>query len=273
MFGSIAPGADGGLQFASLELLLQAAEIIQREEAGDAQLVPACSTRIAKPLAYDSTTSAGSETDDSDGAVPSRSSQSKPYKRPNTKRRQQQAKQYKAAQTSKAEQHNEVEKRRRAYLSHCYTALKVAVPGLATSKASNVTVLRSAVAEIKQLEERGRALEAAKAEQAKLRQTLLNKLPAEYAHKFASSPVPSTSEAYDSEDGAAVPDSYECSVSDTELDAQDVAVSRVFSSAEYTKDAAVPIKQPAARTYVLPLGRSYAQTRGGGPRRRRAQVA
>ena len=102
--------------------------------------------------------SAGSESSDGNDSdhftVPSRSTQNKPYKRPtNTKRKQQQALQLlqnkSDAQLRGAAQHNEVEKRRRAYLSHCYTALKEAVPGLENSKASNVTVLRGAVDEIK----------------------------------------------------------------------------------------------------------------------------
>ena len=46
------------------------------------------------------------------------------------------------------ETHNEVEKRRREYLGSCYGRLRDACPGLAGSKASNLTVLRSAAEEI-----------------------------------------------------------------------------------------------------------------------------
>mmetsp|Transcript_21672 Transcript_21672/g.64698 ORF Transcript_21672/g.64698 Transcript_21672/m.64698 type:complete len:201 (+) Transcript_21672:171-773(+) len=42
------------------------------------------------------------------------------------------------------ETHNEVEKRRRAYLTQCYVELQSVVPSIADCKASNVTVLRSA---------------------------------------------------------------------------------------------------------------------------------
>jgi len=144
--------------------------------------------------------STGSESSDNgsdsdNGAVPSRASQNKPYKRPATsKRKHQQSKKLALAerldksdaQLKGAAMHNEVEKRRRAYLSHCYSALKLAVPGLEKSKASNVTVLRSAVDEIKKLEETGRQLEAAKAEQYRLRESLLKALPVRLPSRRAS---------------------------------------------------------------------------------------
>ena len=41
-------------------------------------------------------------------------------------------------------QHNEVEKKRRAYLSSCYVDLKMLVPSIANVKASNVTILQTA---------------------------------------------------------------------------------------------------------------------------------
>lgn len=45
--------------------------------------------------------------------------------------------------------HNSVEKRRRAYLASCYEGLKDSIPALASSRASNVKVLRGGVALIK----------------------------------------------------------------------------------------------------------------------------
>jgi hypothetical protein len=49
-------------------------------------------------------------------------------------------------------QHNEVEKRRRAYLSSCYVDLKMLVPSIAQSKASNVTILQTAAKHVKELD-------------------------------------------------------------------------------------------------------------------------
>lgn len=44
--------------------------------------------------------------------------------------------------------HNEVEKRRRAYLSSCYVDLKNLVPQIAGVKASNVTILQTAASHV-----------------------------------------------------------------------------------------------------------------------------
>eukprot|EP00041_Stephanoeca_diplocostata_P018684 m.393636 g.393636 ORF g.393636 m.393636 type:complete len:319 (-) comp21087_c1_seq33:214-1170(-) len=60
--------------------------------------------------------------------------------------------------------HNEVEKRRRAFLTQCYNELHREVPSIAGTKASNVVVLQSASEHIKDLEETERALVAAKAD-------------------------------------------------------------------------------------------------------------
>jgi len=49
-------------------------------------------------------------------------------------------------------QHNEVEKRRRAYLSSCYIDLKMLVPSIATVKASNVTILQTAAGHVQELD-------------------------------------------------------------------------------------------------------------------------
>jgi hypothetical protein len=263
----------GQAPFASLELLLQAADIIsQREEAGepviDSHVVPS-----SYKISYmdSGASSAGSESSDGNDSdhftVPSRSTQNKPYKRPtNTKRKQQQALQLlqnkSDAQLRGAANHNEVEKRRRAYLSHCYTALKEAVPGLENSKASNVTVLRGAVDEIKKLEDLSNSLEAARAQQYALRKQLLRNLPADFKLPFAATPA-YTDEQYDSdENGAAVPDSYG-SMSDT--DSQDATT----LTAHY--DAAPPPHLPikAVSRYV---GQGYTQQRTGGPARTRRKT-
>ena len=191
MFGSANSVSDGPT-CASLELLLQAADIIsKREQAGEP-----VAERVVPNDRYALTSESSDNGSDSDnGAVPSRASQNKPYKRPATsKRKHQQSKKLALAerldksdaQLKGAAMHNEVEKRRRAYLSHCYSALKLAVPGLEKSKASNVTVLRSAVDEIKKLEETGRQLEAAKAEQYRLRESLLKALPVRLPSRRAS---------------------------------------------------------------------------------------
>ena len=45
-------------------------------------------------------------------------------------------------------QHNEVEKKRRAYLSSCYVDLKMLVPSIANVKASNVTILQTAAGHV-----------------------------------------------------------------------------------------------------------------------------
>jgi len=55
-------------------------------------------------------------------------------------------------------QHNEVEKRRRAYLSSCYIELKALLPSISEIKASNVAILRTAVEQIKELESTERNL-------------------------------------------------------------------------------------------------------------------
>lgn len=69
--------------------------------------------------------------------------------------------------------HNEVEKRRRAYLTQCYNQLHKILPQIAGAKASNATVLRSATDHIKALEREEKMLLAAKNRQLKIRQEIL----------------------------------------------------------------------------------------------------
>lgn len=69
--------------------------------------------------------------------------------------------------------HNEVEKRRRAYLTQCYTELHNILPNIAGSKASNATVLRTATDHIKVLELEAKNLNEALQAQRIRRQQLL----------------------------------------------------------------------------------------------------
>lgn len=56
--------------------------------------------------------------------------------------------------------HNEVEKRRRAYLSSCYVDLKNLVPQIAGVKASNVTILQTAASHVQELDTSAKKLTA-----------------------------------------------------------------------------------------------------------------
>lgn len=71
--------------------------------------------------------------------------------------------------------HNSVEKRRRAYLASCYEGLKDSIPALASSRASNVKVLRGGAALIKALEADERRLVAEKRRLALQRDALILK--------------------------------------------------------------------------------------------------
>jgi len=74
------------------------------------------------------------------------------------------------------ETHNEVEKRRRALLTKCYSVLHDLIPSIAGTKASNVTVLRSAAEYIKELEQEEKQLINAKATELKRREQALSAL-------------------------------------------------------------------------------------------------
>lgn len=71
-------------------------------------------------------------------------------------------------------QHNEVEKRRRAHLAECYNKLKTVLPK-SSAKASNVSVLKSAVDEIRALDKEQKQLIHKKEEQLRLRDQLQKK--------------------------------------------------------------------------------------------------
>mmetsp|Transcript_5257 Transcript_5257/g.7462 ORF Transcript_5257/g.7462 Transcript_5257/m.7462 type:complete len:299 (-) Transcript_5257:184-1080(-) len=74
------------------------------------------------------------------------------------------------------ETHNEVEKRRRAYLTQCYVELQAVVPSIADCKASNVTVLRNAAEYIQKLIEDGHRIEEAKNYELRRRAMLLSRI-------------------------------------------------------------------------------------------------
>lgn len=151
-------------------LLLKAAELIQqREEAGadsdSDMLVPQTSyTQLTQPwnhgVASRCSASDASSSDDDSLMVPQ---QHRPPAKPSAR----------AAVASLKPvprgpmQHNEVEKRRRAYLSACYTDLKALLPSIAETKASNVCILRTAANTISGLASTEKELEA---ELAQLRQ-------------------------------------------------------------------------------------------------------
>jgi len=115
------------------------------------------------------------------------------------------------------ESHNEVEKRRRAYLSSCYNTLRDVLPSIANSKASNVTVLRTAADEIQLLvaeeQRRAKQLNEMRAYRAKLLTLLgrptppiVEELPPMFCKKpLAIDSDDETAEA-DTDEEAAVPD-------------------------------------------------------------------
>eukprot|EP00040_Diaphanoeca_grandis_P005242 m.31966 g.31966 ORF g.31966 m.31966 type:complete len:364 (-) comp16562_c0_seq1:463-1554(-) len=71
--------------------------------------------------------------------------------------------------------HNEVEKRRRAYLTACYNDLHNILPTISGTKASNATVLRSAVEHIKALKAEDKVYVAAKKELLAERKRILDR--------------------------------------------------------------------------------------------------
>lgn len=77
--------------------------------------------------------------------------------------------------TQYPESHNEVEKRRRAYLLQCYHGLQKEVPSIANSKASNVTVLRCAAQHIRDLQEEESRLVSMKERELQRRTILLTR--------------------------------------------------------------------------------------------------
>lgn len=73
------------------------------------------------------------------------------------------------------QQHNEVEKRRRAHLAARYLELKAAIPEIVDTKISNAMILRAAAEEIRKLEAAERELMEQKLERERLRRELIGK--------------------------------------------------------------------------------------------------
>lgn len=135
--------------FPDFSMLLQAARMLEENKPpmnANIRTIDPAPPRVSAAY-YDG------ETDEEGHTVPSRANRYEPYKRP-------------------LDAHNEVEKKRRAYLSECYTQLRDVLPGIAGTKASNVTVLRTAAAQVAALQEEERALLHAHAEQMRLRAVL-----------------------------------------------------------------------------------------------------
>lgn len=237
-------------------LLLKAAELIQqREDAGadsddmlvpqQASVRPAASWRSAprrSRVPDDEYGNSGGSSDDDVAAVP---------------HGRRAAGQAKAAGRGKGSrgpmQHNEVEKRRRAYLAACYIELKGMLPAIASSKASNVCILRTAIEQIQGLEADERELDS---ELARLRMRQKELLaarggPAPYTPPARFTPL---SEGSDAE--MVVPDSTDRTVSPDLDHAITYAYSQHLNAAH----------NPAAKLGVYTAGHT-----GGGAIRRRSR--
>lgn len=109
--------------------------------------------------------------------------------------------------------HNEVEKRRRAFLTRCYNELHHILPTIAGTKASNATVLRTATDHIKALEREEKMLLAAKRQQLQIREQILarrarvaSSMTQHRQQQQTLATVPSDEPAIDEDDTAMVPD-------------------------------------------------------------------
>lgn len=164
----------GGPDFGLASLLLEAAAIIHRREQGlddtrgpyfkyedhtATHVVPRSAPRNKRSRAQVRRTfdvDSESNNSDSDGdASPSSAARNKPYRRPAAAAA---AGGGSGRKPRGPAQHNEVEKRRRAYLSSCYVELHELVPTIRATKASNVTILQSAAEHITVLESEGTRL-------------------------------------------------------------------------------------------------------------------
>lgn len=145
------------------DLLLAASGALDRASPTSDFAVPQWRTAPSKRWNDDS--SSGSESDASSTTPHSSASSRKrtttgkglgkhPYNRRKTKAEQRQEEEDEEDKLSLSgpAQHNEVEKRRRAYLSSCYIDLKMLVPSIAQTKASNVTILQTAAGHVKELD-------------------------------------------------------------------------------------------------------------------------
>lgn len=178
--------SQGSPQFGLASLLLEAAEILERRDVptfrGPYQLKyedhtpghvvprsgsPHNRSRSVMRKTFDVDSDSNSSDSENEGMKSSSSDsgssfsssstkavRNKPYRRPAGSERGSGRKPRGPAQ------HNEVEKRRRAYLSSCYVELHGLVPTIKDAKASNVTILQSAAEHIHELESDGSKLEA-----------------------------------------------------------------------------------------------------------------
>jgi len=141
------------------DLLLAATRALATSQNKPSSFATVPTLRIppTKRWASDYTSSSGSESDSTTPMARKRGSRARhPYRRPkvepvsnddddhdiNARRKP----------TRGPAQHNEVEKKRRAYLSSCYVDLKMLVPSIANVKASNVTILQTAAGHVQELD-------------------------------------------------------------------------------------------------------------------------
>jgi len=150
-----------------MEMLLHAAQVLDRQGGAewndDVACVPDLSEALrAIPLAKPPRADSGLDSDESRSWNEADDDSTEYIERrvPKNRGNRTRAEPYRRT----VESHNEVEKRRRAYLSSCYNTLRDTLPSIAGSKASNVTVLRTAADEIAALvaEERKRAAQVMK---------------------------------------------------------------------------------------------------------------
>lgn len=147
-----------------------------------------------------------SDGDESDeyGCVPSSSSRSPPKTHSSASKSQ--------SKVSAASAHNEVEKRRRAFLTKCYKKLHGTVPTISGSKASNVLILQKATEHIHELAMEERVLVNAKADLMRMNQELREKWAAAQTAASDSGMSGSSNEEYGTdEDSAVVPDTLRSS--------------------------------------------------------------
>lgn len=154
--------------------------------------------------------------------------------------------------------HNEVEKRRRAFLTRCYNELHHILPTIAGTKASNATVLRTATDHIKALEREEKMLLAAKRQQLQIREQILarrarvaSSMTQHRQRHQTPATVPSDEDAVDEDDTAMVPDTE----------------SRPVSPNMSPKEDLTQLASPIRKVKQL----SKATSGSGGPMRRAAR--
>lgn len=257
-----------------MALLLSAARVIQEREDASTdsdssdmlvpQAAPSGSWRSSKTKSRRAALDIddGSSSED-DGSVPIGRSRGRGAAGP--------AKQAQAAGRKAARgpmQHNEVEKRRRAYLAACYVELKTILPSIADSKASNVSILRTAVEQIQHLDDTQRQLDAELAQLQQQRKQLLvgrrlapRQQPREQQHGAAFAALMEASGASSSDDG------------DSELEVPDATNRSVSPEMEETLTYTYSPHHThgGGKHAVHKHGGYYEQHHGGGAIRRRSR--